>query len=231
LSGPFCFDLCNVLPAHWDTNVGCIEPSSRIERVKTNGSESRGLGRFVLIVMMLWTSWSLAQKEPNRKNADKLPEMQITDAGLLAIDTPEGFKRVDGPTLVFFVPKDAARKKSGVVIYVGSVPMGPSESSKDFKSAIQEDIDGFKAEYKSGSVKEEEDLDLPRAKRRAPRYTMLSGKKNNGFEQIVFIDEGHRVLMLVLSTSSQDDFARMLPLFHTFARSYGGLVVIGSKAQ
>lgn len=201
--------------------------------MKRNQNSDRKLGRFVLIGLLVSALPSLAQKEPSRKGADKVHEMLRTDAGLLAIDTPEGFERVDkhGPALALFVPRQTASRKSGVVIYVSSIPIGPSQDSKDFKSAVQADIDGFKAEYKNGTVKEEEDLELSRVKRHAPRYIMMSGEKNNGFEQVVYIDATDRAITLVLSTRNQDDFARTLPVFHTFARSYGGLIVLGSKSK
>ena len=185
-----------------------------------------------MIALIVSASSSLAQKDEPHRDAEKLPEMQITDAGLLAIDTPKGFKRVDGPGLASFVPeRELNKKQPGVLIYVSCVPIGPSESNKDFESAIEADINAFKTAYKSGSVKKEEDLDLPRAKHHAPRYTMMSGQEKNGFEQIVFIDDGERVLILVLSTRNQTDFARSLPTFQGFARSYGGSVILGPKVK
>ena len=185
----------------------------------------------VLLGLILSFLPSLAQKESSGGDADKVHEIIMTDSGLLAIDTPQGFERADGPGLAFFVPHQKARRKSGVVIYVSGIPIGPREDSKDFTAAVQADIDGFKAEYKDGVVKEEEDLELPRAKRRVPRYTMMSGKTNNAFEEIVYISEVDRVLTLVLSARSQEDFARMLPVFHSFARSYGGLVIFDPKLK
>ncbi|HEX8924216.1 MAG TPA: hypothetical protein VF786_00410, partial [Terriglobales bacterium] len=67
-------------------------------------------------------------------------------------------------------------------------------------------------------------LTLPHAKAEVPVYTFQSGDAQNGFEQIIYIPENGRALILALSAENSEALERTLPVFREFARSYRGSI-------
>ena len=172
---------------------------------------------------------SNAQEHP--ANPDKLPEMQITNEGFLAINTPKGWFRTDGPGLVFFLRKGDKKQTANVWIYINSEPIGPSEEAKTFEAYIESDVAGFKDRFKEGSVQKEEPLDLPYAETNVPVITFQSGEEHNSFEEVVYIPERGRVLLLVLSARKKEAFAQARPVFQEFAKSYRGSISPGQSPK
>jgi len=181
-----------------------------------------------LMVFMVPGFVSFAQQA---SQSSELPEMLVTDQGFLAIDTPRGWVRADGPGLAYFVLKADRKGKPSVWIYISSAPIGPNEESKEMKAYIESDVASFKERFKNGVVKEEAPLDLPRAKLRAPVYTFLSGEQRNAVEQVVYVGEINRVLTLVLSARERPAFEKALPAFRDFAKSYGGSITPTSNPK
>jgi len=159
------------------------------------------------------------------------PEMLVTEQGFLAINTPRGWIRSQGPGLACFVPKSDRRANSLVLIYISSAPIGPDEDAKDANTYVQSDIADFKERFKSGTVKEEEPLVLPKLNTRARVHTFRSGEKHNTIEQVVYIAEVNRVLTLVLSSKEVAAYEQSLPVFRDFARSYRGSIVPASDSK
>ena len=159
------------------------------------------------------------------------PEMLVTEQGFLAIDTPKGWVRADGPGLAYFVTQAERNGKPSVWIYISSAPVGPNEESKDVKAYIESDVAGFKERFKNGVVQEETPLDLPHTKLRAPVYTFQSGEKRNSVEQVVYVAEINRVLTLVLSAREKPAFTKALPAFQEFVRSYRGSITPTSNPK
>jgi hypothetical protein len=160
-------------------------------------------------------------------DSDKPHEMLMTHAGFIAMDTPEGWEQADGPGLAFFLPKGAKPSKADVWMYLSGIPVGPRESDKDARSAIQSDIAEFKKRFKNGIVREEKPLTLPRAKQDARVYTFESGEEHNSFEQVVYIADYGQVLTLTLSARNRAAFDSALPALKAFAQSYGGTLHLG----
>jgi hypothetical protein len=157
--------------------------------------------------------------------------MLITEQGFLAIDTPKGWVRADGPGLAYFVPQAEGNRKPSVWIYISSAPVGPNEESKDMKAYIESDVASFKERFKNGVIQEEAPLDLPHAKVRVPVYTFQSGEKRNTVEQVVYIAEINRVLTLVLSAREKPAFEKALPAFRDFVKSYRGSITPTSNPK
>ena len=150
------------------------------------------------------------------------PEILITSEGLLAIDSPKGWVRVDSDALAFFVPKGETIGHALAVIYISFAPIGPETESKTIRQFIDSDVAGFKKRYKKGFVLPGDPLLLPHAKQKVPVYNFQSGEDRNSFEQVIYIPEGHRVLILTLSSKKKKEYENNLEAFHQFAISYRG---------
>lgn len=158
------------------------------------------------------------------QDASQPPEMLMTEQGFLAIDTPKGWMRTDGPGLAYFIPGSHSGGGPRVWIYISSASIGSNEESKDLKSYIESDIASFRKRFKQGVVQQEKPLSLPHAKLQAPVYTFVSGEEHNAIEQVVYVPNVNRVLTLVLSAKDKIAFAEALPVFRDFAKSYRGSI-------
>jgi len=152
-------------------------------------------------------------------------EMLATEEGLIAIDIPKGWVRSEGPGLAFFLREKDDPRTAPACIYLSSAPIGPDEDAKTFDDFVESDINSFKRRFKNGRAEKENDLELPRAKLKATVYTFLSGETTNAFEEIIYIPESHRVLILVLSAKTAEALASARPDLHSFAQSYSGSIV------
>jgi len=164
------------------------------------------------------------QEHVEIKRISEPAEMLVTEQGFLAINSPKGWVRTDGPGLAYFVPPQKKKGQSLVWIYISSAPIGPNEEAKDLKSYIDSDKAAFKQRFRNGAVQEEIPLSLPQAKLHAPVLTFRSGEKKNTVEQVVYVGEVTRVLTLVLSAREQAAFDKALPTFRDFAKSYSGSI-------
>ncbi len=153
--------------------------------------------------------------------------MLVTDEGFLAINTPNGWIRTRGPGLAFFVHEGDTDQTAKVWIYISSAPIGPKEETKNLEEYIESDIAGFKQHFKSGVVRKETPIELPLIKSKAPVYTFLSGESHNGFEQIVYVADVNRILILALSAKEKAAFEKSQSDFLTFAKSYRGSITPG----
>jgi hypothetical protein len=160
--------------------------------------------------------------------AQDVPEMLLTSEGLLAMSTPKGWERADGPGMIFFLHKGESQSNAKRWIYVSSAPIGPKEDDKNAEAFIKSDLSGFKERFKKGSVQKLDLIDLPLAKIHAPVYRFQSGEEANAFEQVIYIDEGSRVLVLTLSAATKEILTNTIPDFEQFAKSYRGSVTAGS---
>lgn len=193
------------------------------------GMRARVLAFALLFSMLVLPNVPASAQKPS--DTSEPPEMLVTEQGFLAINTPKGWVRADGPGLAYFVPKDERNGKPRVWIYISSAPVGPNEEAKDLKAYIESDIAGFKERFKSGLVQEEAPLNLPLAKLQAPVCTFLSGEKRNTVEQVVYVSEINRVLTLVLSAREKTTFEKALPAFRDFVRSYRGSITPTSNPK
>jgi hypothetical protein len=181
-------------------------------------------------MLTLWVPCLCTAQKPT-ENSSEMHEMLVTPAGFLAIDTPKGWEKCEGPGLAFFLPKGFAREKSDVWIYINFAPIGPNEEDKDMDSYIQSDIAGFKHQFKNAIVTKEEDLLLSQVNQHAPVYSFQSGDAENSFEQVIYIEDVGRVLVLDLTAKNASAFKRTLQLFHEFAKSYRGSIQMGSPSD
>ena len=172
---------------------------------------------------------SHAQAKPEKSAVPS--EMQVIDGGFLAIDTPKGWERVEGPGLACFVAKGASVTDASALIYISGAPIGEKESAKNRKEYIQSDIDEFKQRFPDGIVREVEPLELPKTKARVPVVYFESKHQHNAFEQVVYLEEQNRVLTLVLSAKNRQAFEKGLPPFKAFAKSYSGSVTVVSDPK
>jgi hypothetical protein len=186
------------------------------------------LGLFVCGALLASVTCS-AQPQKTPRESTNPPEMQIIDGGFLAINTPNGWQRAEGPGLTFFLKRGVRREKANVWIYVSGIPTDAGEADKNLDECVQSDIVHFKERFKQGTVRQEQPLVLPKAKAPVPIVTFESNEAHNSFEQVVYIEETGRVLTLVLSAKNAKAFAKSLPVFQEFARSYGGSIFVTSE--
>jgi hypothetical protein len=178
-------------------------------------------------MVALWVLCPCIAQKPAADSSEP-HEMLMTRQGFIAIDTPKGWVQSEGPGLASFLPKGVDPAKAEVLIYISSAPVGEDEEDKDMNAYIQSDITGFKQRFKNGIVRKEENLLLPEVKGQASVYTFQSGEAHNAFEQIVYISDFHRVLILALSAKNLDALTQSTKLFHEFAESYRGSIQMGS---
>lgn len=194
------------------------------------GSTIVGHGRAtVLGTALLLTNFVCPIAAPVRQEPTKSSEpaeMLVTQQGFLAINSPKGWVRTDGPGLAYFVPPKMEKGQTLVWIYISSAPIGPNEEEKDLKSYIDSAKAALKQRFKNGVVQEETPLSLSRAKLHAPVLTFRSGEKRNTIERVVYIGEATRVLTLVLSAKEKAAFEKALPTFRDFAKSYSGGITL-----
>jgi hypothetical protein len=57
-------------------------------------------------------------------------------------------------------------------------------------------------------------------------YSFRSGETHNAFEQVVYIGDAGRVVLLTLSARDLAAFDRTLALFRRFASSWGGSIQV-----
>ena len=75
--------------------------------------------------------------------AQEPPEMLLTEEGFLAIDTPRGWLRAEGPGLAYFVPPTAKNEKPPVWIYISAASVGAKDLPEDMKAYIESDKGRF----------------------------------------------------------------------------------------
>jgi hypothetical protein len=172
-----------------------------------------------LLFAVFISSLCVAQKPSADLSA--LPQL-TTRLGSIAIDTPKGWSRASGPGLAIFLPDGKDSDNAEAWIYISSAPIGPKEEYRNFNSYIQYDTTAFRDKYKNGTVRIEPSMLLPSAKTRARIFTFESGEWRNAYEQIVYIEEAHRVLILALSAKNSTAFVQSIPAFREFVKSYRG---------
>ena len=162
----------------------------------------------------------LAQQKPSDSTP---PEIISTEDGLVALTTPKGWVRADGPGAAYFVPETSTQNPP-VCIYLSSASVGAREEAKDMEAYIEFDVANFKRKYKNAVVQREQPLALPHMELQAPIVTFRSGEKTNSFEQVIYIPDVDRVWTLVLSAKEGPAFTNSLPALHDFAQSYRGTI-------
>jgi hypothetical protein len=191
-------------------------------RLRQGIAISTKCGAAAFVLLSLLPTPTLAQKPPTPSAEPS--EMIATSGGLLAIQTPDGWVRTEGPGLAFFIRRGETLETSQARIYISSEPIGPHEDAKDLQAYIKSDVAGFKERFKSGVVHEEAAITLPGMKTPVPVYTFQSNDTQNSFEQVIYIPELDRALLLVLSATSKDAFAGAMQDFRAFAKSYRGSI-------
>ncbi len=167
---------------------------------------------------------------------------QMTIEGHIVIDVPTGWRRTIGPGLLYYVPEKTPLLKNPLrsydaAIYVGMGFIEPNETDREslsFSSAdsfIHSDITGFKQRYKRAVVKEAAPFPLPLSKVRHVSYIFQSHEQDNAYEEVIYIDEGDRVLALTLSANNAKTFWSLVPVFHKFAQSYQGNIPDGTRGR
>jgi hypothetical protein len=180
-------------------------------------------------VLALGTGQMLAQNSPDQTS--EIHQMILTKDGMVAIDVPKGWVQAEGPGLAYFLPKGVDVDDADVWIYMSSAPVGSKEDDKDVESYIQSDISAYKQKFKNAVVHREVDLALPEVKRAVSVYTFQSGEERNAFEEVVYIPEAGRVLILTLSAKNANALNGSMNVFHEFAKSYRGSIQTGSPEK
>lgn len=190
--------------------------------MKPNTIRSKSFGcRAVLGLLFAVFISSLCVAQKLSADPSALPQL-TTRQGSIAIDTPKGWTRASGPGLAIFLPDGKDSDTADAWIYISSVPIGPKEEYRDFNSYIQSDATAFRDKYKNSTVRNEQSILLPPARTRARIYTFESGEWSNAYEQIVYIEEAHRVLVLAMSAKNSNAFVQSMPAFREFVKSYRG---------
>jgi len=157
--------------------------------------------------------------------------MQLTAQGLLAINTPKGWERAQGPGLLFFLRKNDKQETAPVWIYVNTFDCpskSKSEHQSDFQACVASDVAGFRDRFKQAKVRLETPVELSAAHVDAVAYTFESGEEHNAFERVVYVPDVNQVLILDLSATNAASFQEALPTFNDFVQSYRGSIQPGS---
>jgi len=192
---------------------------------------SRSASALLFVTALSIPTLSLAIGQKGGGNRSEAPEMLMVEGGFLAIDTPKGWLRSQGPGLAFFLEKGSTRSEAQVWIYIDQYVAGSGAQAKSLRDFVRSDVDGFKERFKSGVAQEEAALDLPKVKSQAAVISFRSGEQHNAFEEVMYIQAPDRILTLVLSAKTEPAFAKTLPVFREFARSYGGMIVLAPEKQ
>lgn len=180
------------------------------------------MSMFCFVAFVFIAVGAVAQQSSQKSEP---PEIQLTEQGLLVLNTPKGWERQRGPGLLFLTKKGAPLEKADVWIYVSGAPIGPNEEAKSRNEYIESDVVQFHARFKNGIVRVEEPLALPNAKTSVPVRTFESGESHDAYEQVIYIAEPTRVLTLVLSAKTKKAYIASLTVFHAFAQSYNGSII------
>src|SRR5882724_5970168 len=191
---------------------------------------SRGLrserhcSRIVCVTIACFTfpTYLPCQTKSSPKSSQDFPELLLTQEGMLAINTHEW------PWLGIFVCDGDTSKTAEAWIYISSAPIGPKEDAKTSEEYLESDIAGFQQPFKDGIVKKETPIGLPQIKGQAPVYTFLSGESHNASQQIIYISENKRILILALSAKNKEVFEKSLIVFRQFVQSYRGSITPSS---
>ncbi len=178
----------------------------------------------LLLAPIIVSTCRAQQQKPTTDETNQLHEMLATPNGFLAIDSPKNWIREEAPTLAFFVPPGTTQETAPVWIYISSAPIGSEGNPKNIQEYIASDIAGFRKQFKAGIVHPEAPINLPAAKRQALVYNFQSGEAPNAFEEIVYVGEANRVLILVLSAKTKDAFNKARSDFRSFVESYRGSI-------
>jgi hypothetical protein len=181
-----------------------------------------------LLFALFVSSLCVGQKPSADPSA--LPQLE-TRLGPIAIDTPKGWSRATGPGLAIFLREGTNPDTADAWIYISSAPIGPKEEYRNLNSYIQYDVTAFRDKYKNGTVQKEQPMLLPPAKTRARIYTFESTEWRNAYEQVVYIEEAHRVLVLTLSAKTSNAFLQSMAAFREFVQSYRGSANPGAVAK
>lgn len=169
---------------------------------------------------------------------------QMTYEGHLVINVPQGWRRSSGFGLLYYVPEKTSKVSliknplhdTDATIYATAIHIDPSmmdRDTNDFVSAdtlIRSDIAGYRQRFKRAIVREAEPVTLPLSSAKHVTYMFQSREKMNAYEEVVYIDEGYRVLALTLSTSDMKTFRDNLPTFLKFVKTYQGNIPYGQRA-
>ena len=193
---------------------------------------SRHLRQLLLAVLIFSIFFNLnargAVRAPSLQS-DQPRQMLATQFGFLVLNPPEGWVYRDQRGMTLFLPKGVTQDEADVWFYISTAPVGPNEDDKNAASYIQSDIAGFKARFSRAEVREEESIALPRVKDQAKVYTFRSGEANNAFEQVAYIPDSGRVVLVTLSARNQSAYDRSVALFRSFVGSWGGSIQVGSQ--
>lgn len=178
--------------------------------------------RFALFIAVSLIPNVGAQPAPNNG------EMQMTSAGFLAVSTPAGFLRVEGPIDVVFTPGGKEFGTTGSFIYITPVRIGKGTRFKSLDAFVADDVKRFRKQYKKSAAQEESAVELPFDGRKAPSWTFRSGESKNAFERLVFLQDAEKLVwLLVLSATSAAEFEQTVPVFLDFVRTYKGSIILG----
>jgi hypothetical protein len=177
-------------------------------------------------VLLLASSSGVAQKKP--ASDSPAPQMIMTGGGFLAVQTPKGWMRAEGPGLAFFVREGDNPESAKVWIYISAAAIGPQEKDKDVEGYIRSDIEGFKQRFKKADVQRIEPIDLPERKMKVPTVAFKSGESHNSFEQVAYVDDGNRVLTFTVSAKNDASYEKAKAEFYHLVRSYRGSIQMGS---
>jgi hypothetical protein len=100
--------------------------------------------------MVLTAAACAAQSGPTDRSNPH--EMILAPDAFVAIDTPKGWVRSEGPGLAYFLREGDKPRRADVCIYVDYSDIGRHAKDKDMNSFINSDIAAFKHRFKNGAA-------------------------------------------------------------------------------
>jgi hypothetical protein len=131
-----------------------------------------------------------------------------------ALDESAGLRQ--GFAAVFY-PKDSSWSESPAVMYINSADKSQRQNA-DIKKVMAYDLSQFKKS--SPVLQASKPLPLITKTRRRAYLRTFTGDLAGNLEAVAYIDEPKRVILVVLSARSPEDYAKAFPAFQDLVRSY-----------
>jgi hypothetical protein len=176
------------------------------------------------VILVLLAAGSLLAARPPIPPQEGAAGIIYTEDLVFSLTAPEGWMldnhsgSQQGLPAVLY-PRGASWKEAPAVMYPTSDRKPASEHP--LQDVIAETVQQYRAASPGLKI---ESLDpAPTGDARTAEVRKLSGETNGNVEAIAFVEEAHRVVLLILSARSEKDFAAALPAFRELVGSYSFL--------
>jgi hypothetical protein len=174
---------------------------------------------FTIFLGLVWVP-TLAQRPPEKGNGDSC--IMYGEDHVFALKLPQGWvvnpeigKKLGLHAVMY---QEGSSWRDGIVtMYTNSVHKRKNKDT--LERIIDEDIAGYKKESANLKVENADSLPIAAGKERVV-VKYFSGDLGGNFEAVAYIEESKVVIMLVLTSKTENDFHSTLPAFRQLVGSY-----------